>query len=244
MDQYKFVDSDSKVIVNAIVEGYREYIEHRREQMIISSAFAWTKGNFIEDKVAKNGSKLNIKYEKAKAGLTWDYLQFNHQDTKKLFLIKNAAYFNAGSFSQATLPNKNSSRTRTYLHELSEINQNLEFPDGGGEVRPFEGSEQLRLFIPENRVKRTIEQTKSSFNEFHILTYEIDEAYQISTVMHYLPNPADNIAYLVDDLSRHISGAELSDEEREIIAPDYDRDILDPSAFDIVIIDEDEEKEN
>src|SRR5699024_3376120 len=92
MEKYRFIVEDAKVIVDVIVEGYRDYIEHRKERnrsMYISSAFAWTKGNFIEDKVAKNSAKLNIGYEKAKAGLTWDYLQFNHQETKKLFLIES-----------------------------------------------------------------------------------------------------------------------------------------------------------
>ncbi len=43
MDQYKFNSDHSKMIVEAIVEGYREYIDHRkdrRDKMKISSAFA------------------------------------------------------------------------------------------------------------------------------------------------------------------------------------------------------------
>mgnify|MGYP001287866321 FL=1 len=53
MDRYKFDELHSKKIVAAIVEGYRDYIDHRKERhenMIISSAFAWTKGNFIDRK--------------------------------------------------------------------------------------------------------------------------------------------------------------------------------------------------
>ncbi len=61
------------------MEGYRDYIEHRKDRhnkMKISSAFAWTKGNFIESKIADINGDLNLSYKKAKAGLTWDYLQF------------------------------------------------------------------------------------------------------------------------------------------------------------------------
>ena len=108
VDRYKFESVHSKKIVNAIVEGYREYIEHRRdrhEKMIISSAFAWTKGNFIESKIAEISGNLILSYRKAKAGLAWD------------------------KFSQAILPSKGSNgHRRTYLHELSKINQKLEFP--------------------------------------------------------------------------------------------------------------------
>lgn len=32
MDKFKFNVEDGKIIVNAIIEGYREYIEHRQER--------------------------------------------------------------------------------------------------------------------------------------------------------------------------------------------------------------------
>lgn len=83
---------------------------------------------------------------------------------------------------------------------------------------------------------------QSFYSEFHILTHKIDEAYQVSEIMHYLPNPEDNIAYEIEDLSKHISGSELTDEEREIIAPEQDNGIINPGEFDIGIFEEDEEK--
>lgn len=46
--------------------------------------------------------------------------------------------------------------------------------------------------------------------------------------MHDLPNPDDNIAYRIEDLSKYISGAELTDGERKIIAPEIDSDLIDP----------------
>lgn len=247
MDRYKFNEKENEVIVNAIVDGYREYIEHRKErsrEMTISSAFAWTKGNFIEDRIAKSGSELNITYNKEKAGLTWEYLQFSQDDKQKLFLIKNAAYFNARGFSQAVLPNKNQSEKRTYLHELSKINANLAFPNNEESTFVTGDTVQLSLTILENQIKEGLEQIQSAYNEFHILTYELDEAYQISRIMHYLPNPTNNIAYVVDNLSHYISGAELTDEERGIIAPEQGHDILDPAEFDIGIFEEEAEKDS
>lgn len=247
MIRYKFNDKDSEIIVNAIVAGYRDYIEHRKErnrEMIISSAFAWTKGNFIESRVAQDSPKLNITYHKAKAGLTWEYLQFSQDDTQKLFLIKNAAYFNENAFSKAILANKNNSPQRTYLHELSKINLELQFPNSESIIDVVEGNVQLSWFVAENQMKEELEQIQSSYNEFHILTYELDEAYQISKIMHYLPNPTNNIAYKVADLSEYILDAELTDEEREIIAPEQGHDILDPTEFDIGIFEEEEKKDS
>ena len=249
MDQYKFNSDHSKMIVEAIVEGYREYIDHRkdrREKMRISSAFAWTKGNFIESKVAEECIDYGFTYKKSKAGLTWDYLQFVHGDSKMLFLIKNAAYFNKESFSQAKLPTKNgrNGRTRTYLHELSQINKDLTFNNKrkDSSVIAAERSEQLSFLVPEKQIKEELDHFKSSYNEFHILTYALDEAYQIAEIIHYLPNPGDNVAYEVENLSDYISGADLTEEEREVVAPDTNDEIMDPAAFDIGILEEDEEQ--
>ncbi len=230
------------MIVHAIVEGYREYIEHRKERsekMQISSAFAWTKGNFIESKLAEECINHGFSFKKSKAGLTWDYLQFIHGETKKLFLIKNAAYFDEKCFSQAKSPNSlANSSYRTYLHELSKINNGL-FPQSE-EKLTFEHPKQLSLFVAENQIKEELDHYQT-YDEFHILTYELDDAYQIAKIMHYLPNPEDNIAYKIEELSSYISGAELTDEEREVIAPTANEEIIDPAAFDIGIF---EEKQN
>ncbi|WP_046227343.1 spr1630 family ClpXP-sensitive toxin [Paenibacillus dauci] len=251
MDQYKFKQTHSQMIVDAIVSGYRDYIEHRKDRrahMKISSAFAWTKGNFIESKVADECEELGFTYKKSKAGLTWDYLQFIHDESKILFLIKNAAYFNPNHFAQASLPIVTDSQkaNRTYLHELSKINKNVEFPLQQSVQQSMQFEEQLEQltfsFIRENQIRDELEHFKASYNEFHILTYTLDDAHQISAITHYMPNPEDNIAYLVEDLSSLISGAELDDEDLEIFAPEADEDIMDPAAFDIGIIEE--EKQN
>jgi len=251
MDQYKFSPDHNKMIVDAIVEGYRDYIEHRKDRkskMKISSAFSWTKGNFIESKLADESMDHGFTYKKSKAGLTWDYLQFIHGESKILFLIKNAAYFNEECFSQAKLPNKSERKgpRRTYLHELSKINKDLSFPSYSHSAKRgkrTERVEQISWFILESEVKAELDNFTSSYNQFHILTYSIDDAYQISEIIHYLPNPNDNIAYLVEDLSDFISGATLTEEEREIVAPEMNEDVMDPAAFDIGIYEDDEQQE-
>lgn len=139
---------------------------------------------------------------------------------------------------------KKQSAKRTYLHELSKINANLAFPNNEENTFVTGNTVQLSLAIVEDQIKEGLEQIQSAYNEFHILTYELDEAYQISRIMHYLPNPRNNIAYVVDDLSHYISGAELTDEERQIIAPEQGHDILDPAEFDIGIFEEEAEKDS
>lgn len=250
MDQYKFNVEHNKMIVDAIVDGYRDYIEHRKDRkskMKISSAFAWTKGNFIESRLAEESIEHGFTYKKSKAGLTWDYLQFIHDESKVLFLVKNAAYFNEDCFSHATIPNNAGKKgpKRTYLHELSKINKNISFSSKLNVTKiagKTELYEQLSLFMPESLVREELNNFVSSYNEFHILTYAIDDAFQISEIKHYLPNPNDNIAYLIEDLSDFISGADLTEDEREIIAPELNEEIMDPVAFDIGIFEDEQQK--
>jgi hypothetical protein len=247
MKPYKFPEEHAKIIVSAVVEGYRNYIDHRRDRkqsMKISSAFAWTKGNFIESKIADECEKFGFLYKKSKAGLTWDYLQFTDKDNNVLFLIKNAAYFDPKSFSKSNLPaTSKKGAQRTYLNELSKINLDIDFSTiaQGESITSTKTSEQLSLFVQEKTITEEIKDFQSIYKQFHILTYEIDDAYQISSVKQYIPNSKDNIAYLIEDLSSYINGAELTDDDREIIAPTIGEDYLDPSLFDIGIIEDEEE---
>ncbi|MFD1910562.1 hypothetical protein ACFSQ7_51215 [Paenibacillus rhizoplanae] len=55
-----------------------------------------------------------------------------------------------------------------------------------------------------------------------------------------MPNPTDNVAYLVEDLSDFIFGAELTNEDREVVAPEMGEEIMDPAAYDIGILEEDQ----
>lgn len=247
LEKYKFTQEHYTMIVKAIIDGYREYIEHRRDRddkMIISSAFAWTKGNFIESEIAETCEDIGFTYIFSKAGPTWQYLQFADHNTKSLFLIKNARYFNTASFanSNVPIPGKEQGKSRTYLHELSKINRYIEFsPKYKPKKLEQETKKQLSyLHVAEKGVSEQLELFRSEYESFHILTYELDAAQQITKIMHYLPNPHDNIAYEIADLSDYISGAELTDEERSVVAPEKDS-FIDPAAYDFVILDEEEE---
>ncbi|CDQ37960.1 hypothetical protein M948_08060 [Virgibacillus sp. CM-4] len=59
-----------------------------------------------------------------------------------------------------------------------------------------------------------------------------------------MPNPENNIAYKIEDLSAYIYGAELTDEERAVIAPEQKDGIIDPAAFDIGIFEEEDKESN
>lgn len=246
LDQYKFNQDHYTMIVQSIIDGYREYINHRRDRaskMTISSAFAWTKGNFIESEIANTCEEFGFSFHKSNAGPTWQYLQFSDDETKRLFLIKNGGYFNPESFanSKIPIPGKDSGNSRTYLQNLAEINDNITFnPNNLPNKNTQNSTDQLCFsYLSGSVVTKQLALFKSKYESFHIITYEFDQSQQISKIVHYLPNASDNIAYQITDLTDYIIGAELTEEDREIIAP-VKEDFIDPIAYDFGIIDDEQ----
>lgn len=55
MKNYNLDDRLNKKIVFGLVNGYQDYLDVRKEKfekMKISGAYAWVKGNHIEDRIA------------------------------------------------------------------------------------------------------------------------------------------------------------------------------------------------
>lgn len=243
LKQYQFSQEQNEMLVSAIVNGYRKYIDHRserKEKMAISSAFAWTKENFIESEIAEASKPYGFTYERSKAGPTWDYLQFIHHETESVFLMKNASSFNPESFANSKIPIPGQSRgnSRTYLQELALINREIKFSEDNkpDTSKPLNQGESLLSYIRKDQISEQLTLFKSKYHSFHVLTYQLDRVQQVSQIMHYAPNPANNIAYLIEDLSDYISGATLTEEERLMIAPENEGDQFDPEVFDLGIL--------
>ncbi|RWR12187.1 hypothetical protein QNH23_13845 [Siminovitchia fortis] len=167
MTDYKFDDELNISLVRGIERGYSDYAEVRmkkRDELLVSAAYAWVKGNHIEDQVAREVQNKGLGFKKEKAGYTWEYLSFNDPKKKSLLLIKNADIIK-GKKSTPVLDAKTSDN---YLVELSKINGDIDF----GKIT---GSEQgsLKLFdFPEYRSIDNI--NIKDYNLFYILTYSID----------------------------------------------------------------------
>lgn len=243
MQEYSFSSDLNQKIVDGILKGYNEYIEVRKDKkrtMNISGAYAWTKGNHIEDAVSKELLDLNITFNPAKAGYTWGYLQFNHDDgvSKKMFIIKNAKYFNVEEFDRSKTPlsGRSSTKKTNYILELANANSEVEFI----EQVVDDSIEQLSLFVdlglPQSDSSVEVAKTISKeFNEFYIITYSTDEAHQISEVKQYMPNPIDKKAYLINDLSSFIgtSHIEISTIDDSLINAEVEEMIYDAQDFGI-----------
>lgn len=217
MNQYSFSSEVNQKIVDGILNGYNEYIQVRADKkrtMNISGAYAWTKGNHIDDAVSKELLDLNITFNSAKAGYTWGYLQFNHNDGEgnRMFMIKNAKYFNVKEFDRSKTPlgEKTSSKRTNYILELSKANSAIQFK----EHAETSSQEQLTLVVDLGfhhleESNDVAQELSKAFNEFHIITYSTDEANQINEIKQYMPNPIDKKAYLVNDLSAYIGTSQV-----------------------------------
>ncbi|MED4172354.1 hypothetical protein P4631_07815 [Halalkalibacterium halodurans] len=221
MDQYRMENSMGQAIVDGILQGYKDYLQERREKrqtMHISSAYAWTKGNHIDHNVAE--SSKAFKFAKARAGYTWGYLQFGHEQTKSMFIIKNGKYFNDQNFTKAKdiIGNSSDKKQENYLQRLATINKNVEFPVERDLLNQDNGVEFVSLLDPE--ILQEIEepsyrQLVERYNRFYVVTYEIDVDYVISRIRLLMPNPSNGIAYDVQDLTDFISTSPVKFEEED-----------------------------
>ncbi|MED3652773.1 hypothetical protein [Heyndrickxia sporothermodurans] len=219
MEQYKFGQAVNQGIVNGILKGYKRYTSERAdkyESMKISDAYAWVKGNHIDDQTANECSELGIEYRKAKAGYTWGYLQFSCQEDRSMFIIKNAKYFNPENVpsGKGIKGNKkiNNNNNEHYLKKLAKINEKVQFPESESLFTIDNEYKDYILSIFDDNVLKALENNDVSnlqqmYEKFYIVTYEIDEAHMISSIKVWMPNPINDKAVLVDDLSSLIGNS-------------------------------------
>lgn len=210
MEQYKLSSEVNKAIVNGIMEGYNNYLEERKraaKKYRIHTAFAWVKGNVIDDSVATLCEPLGFECKVANAGVAWKYLQFKNQGEKMLFLIKNAKYFNSEAVNKGKdIRGNTKHNTTNYMEPLININAKVEFPNIEHFNFELQRQQQLQLFGLDD-YQSIDEDSIKDYQKFYILTYNIDANYMISEINLWMPNPTDNIAYQVEDLS-YLLGAE------------------------------------
>ena len=172
MSDYKFTEELNVRLVKGIEQGYSDYAEVRkekREELLVSGAYAWVKGNHIEDQVARELQKIGLKFKKEKAGYTWEYLSFNEPREKNLFLIRNISIIKGKSAK----PILDSSNPENYLVEKSKINSNVDFDELKGSKQGTFKFEDLQVNTRSTE-DDNIEELRKEYKHFYILTYTID----------------------------------------------------------------------
>ena len=172
MTVYKFSEELNIRLVKGIEQGYSDYAEVRKEkrgELHVSSAYAWVKGNHIEDQVARELKEIGINFKREKAGYAWEYLSFNEPKANNLILIKNANIIK-GSSTQPLLDVLNADN---YLVKLSKINSSIDFDE-------VKGGKQGTLTFPDLQIPpistedEEIGKLQKQYKHFYILSYTID----------------------------------------------------------------------
>ncbi|MBA4538151.1 hypothetical protein H1Z61_13650 [Bacillus aquiflavi] len=246
MKDYRLEKGLNQKIVDGIFKGYREYLDVRREKaksLKVSGAYAWVKGNHIDHHVGVECEPFGVKSKLAKAGLTWQYLQFKHQNEAILFIVKNARYFDPDQVNRGKDATGKARRTKiSYMENLMTINKEIDFNDISPQVS--ESFVQLELQLIEdcqlNDIdNKEISKIKSNYNRFYIVTYLIDENQYISKIQLWMPNPVNNQAYLIDNLTFYINEShafEIEEELKDILVNKSDtEDHFDAHKFGIVL---------
>ncbi|GKV66490.1 MULTISPECIES: hypothetical protein [unclassified Sporosarcina] len=172
MSDYKFDKELNFRLVKGIEHGYSDYAEVRRQkrnELLVSGAYAWVKGNHIEDRVARELKEIGMNFKKEKAGYTWEYLSFTESKKKHLIIIKNANIIRGKS----TRPELDISNSENYLIERSKINAEIDFDEVRGSTQGILQFLELEM-QPVMAESEDIEELKKQYKRFYILTYTID----------------------------------------------------------------------
>ncbi|MEJ8303254.1 hypothetical protein [Saccharibacillus sacchari] len=202
----------NKHLVRGIESGYNLYALERsekRQTMRVSAAYAWVKGNHIDDQVSRELENLGVNYQDDKAGYTWSYLQFSIPESKSLLLIKNATIIKSSS-KQPELDVKNPDN---YLVELSRINSKVDFE----ELKPeYQGTMKFNELMQDSLKEVQNQIAVSEFDRFYIVTYAIEpNSRMLSNVSLWMPEfkQGSKVEMVrIDDLSPYLgnTGIEMN----------------------------------
>ncbi len=253
MEEYLLPAQLNERIVDGIIEGYRDYLDVRRQkarELKVHGAYAWVKGNHIDHYVALSCEEYGVTSTLAKAGMTWQYLQFSHENEKILFIVKNARYFNIEEVDKGRDAKGRTRESKaSYMENLMNINGQVKFDEIP--AKAFNRSIQLELLEDFQPVLLEGEDTKglhTHFDRFYIATYNIGEDHQIAEIRLWMPNPADNRAYLISELTSYIGQKsahlfEIEEELKSVLTQTFaDEGVLSAAKFGIVLDDTEEQE--
>lgn len=180
--------------------------------MLVSGAYAWTKGNHIDDQVARICQKHNVDFQIKKAGYTWEYLQLTLNKESETFML----------IIKAEIPIKNifngkKSKDKNYLKDLADVNldfikeNKLKFVNRPEQVQlELNSPAEIKAVMTGGTLK-----TNYPYSRFYVVTYSIDEKSKlIDSIYLTFPNSSTMDLIPVENLTRYIS---ISDYE---ITPD------------------------
>ncbi|MEN2291595.1 hypothetical protein [Enterococcus faecalis] len=186
-----------KAIVTGISSGYTNFLTQKKvldDELVINSAFAWMKSNYVDSALAKNAPE-KLKYEIKKIG-SWKYISFE--------LLVDGASFRF--VLKPPMAIDSLKKDDYYLSENSLVNKH--FVESPEFKKLFSISEQgvldESIMIPKQMTlfNGNIE------DRFYIISYEVNNIQGIKSIEIYVPY--EGVAYQVGSLTDLVSELGLS----------------------------------
>lgn len=179
-EQLKLDPEINEHFVKGLMKGYERYLEVRveaGEELKISNGYAYTRGNHLEDKIAKEISD-KVTYEHAKAG-SWSYLQFNVANNDEKYLVIVRRMERIENTRKEIALKDTEGKEKNWLFGLARNNDCLNL----SQLIKENNNEQIKLFASNIEDEKAIlGQTyleidfDQEFDRFYILSYEIDDS--------------------------------------------------------------------
>ena len=212
----------TQLFVNAAMEGFTHYTERRKqdaEDLTISRAGTWLKGNYIDDAVAKAISRSEINIQRKFAGYSWEYLQFDYYD--KAMQVMNSVIFKNYKTLKSSVQKKGN-KLPDYLS--NDAVGNIKILDRNKDViRPTDETVQLELFP--STVSDNMRVVDIDNHHFYIVGYTLGNDKNISSLKLIMPNPNNNALVEVADWTRFIEDAPVQPNEDDLIILQSDKNI-------------------
>lgn len=230
-------EKQAQAVVDGLLNGYKEYLELRREmrnRLKVSAAFAFTRGNFIDDGIAKNVSDF-MEYKKKTAGQSWQYLEFTLNKSKpSLLIIKNDFRL------QQTFSKNKQEKTSQYLSDYAKINEEKLDSIYKGERELTNSFVQLALPLAEDAIS---EKDLTQYDSFYIIVYRTSAEKVIESVSLVLPDDEIKELHEIQNLSSYLQSSTVNIEEDEYSAVVGDEEIVAGNLYDYPYTVPKEEKE-
>lgn len=214
----------AQMFVNGTMEGFTHYTERRRQdanELTISRAGAWLKGNYIDDAVAKGISNSDIRFQKKFAGYSWEYLQFDYCD-KATQVVNSVILKNYKTLKSSV--QKKGNKLPDYLSNdaignIKILSKNKDL------IRPTDETVQLELFP--STISDSIKAVDGNADDhhFYIVGYTLGKDKNISSLKLIMPNPQNNTLVEVADWTQFIEEAPVQPSEDDLVILQDDKNI-------------------
>lgn len=226
MTELKLSQDIAQFFVNNTMKGYANYTRRRKqdaENMIVSRAGAWLKGNFIDTAIAKASATANISYQKRFAGYSWEYLQFNFYD-KSTDSVNSIILKNYKTLKSSIKGRKN--KLPDYLAQDSI--GNVDILDENRDIIHSTGEAvQLELFPHTTLINsKNVEfKNKADNHRFYVVGYTLDSEKNISSLKLIMPNPKNNALVEVADWTKYIEEVPIQPDIDDLLVLQSDKNI-------------------